>query len=73
MAELLHYYSKNCWYALKPTKRSVICPLCTKLVTNFKRTKFQSHAFSTNFLDKTTPEYMTVHAMCPENTLHFLY
>jgi len=73
MAELLHYDSKNCWYAPKATKWGVICPLCTKLVTSFKWTKCERHAFSTNFQAKTTPEYITLHAMCPENTLHFLY
>ena len=46
---LLRYYSKNCWYVPKATRRSMICPLCTKLVTSFKRTKVEHHAFSKNF------------------------
>lgn len=50
MAELLHYYSENCGYVLKASKqRSMICPVCTKLDTSFKRTKFECHVFSTNF------------------------
>lgn len=57
----------------KQESEEVWCVLYVQTITSFKRTKCEHHVFSTNFQDKTTPEYITLFAMCPENTLHFLY
>lgn len=65
MAELLHDYFKNWLYPESKKVKKYDCPLCTKLVTSFKRTKFECHVSSTNLQDKTTPEYITLYATYP--------